>query len=182
MKAQDAKLDEEQDVQPSMRVDETKAEPMAIDETLVEDVQLVAPETIDEERTIPAELTIPETEAGEGGRTFLTEESVPAEWQVGDRIMGIYQVVGNLGKGGMGRVYKVHHIGWNVDLAVKVPLPRFFETEEHKRNFIREAETWANLGLHPHIVSCYYVRILGGTPRIFAEYIDWTLNKSSIAL
>jgi serine/threonine protein kinase len=28
------------------------------------------------------------------------------------------------------------------------------------------------LGLHPHIVSCYYVRTLGGIPRIFAEYVE----------
>jgi serine/threonine protein kinase len=28
------------------------------------------------------------------------------------------------------------------------------------------------LGLHPHIASCYYVRNLGGTPRMFIEYAD----------
>src|SRR5262249_54131232 len=39
-------------------------------------------------------------------------------------------------------------------------------------NFEREAETWVNLGLHPHAVSCYYVRRLGGIPRVFAEYAE----------
>ena len=39
-------------------------------------------------------------------------------------------------------------------------------------NFEREAETWVNLGLHPHAVSCYYVRRLGGVPRVFAEFIE----------
>src|SRR6185503_4715365 len=29
-----------------------------------------------------------------------------------------------------------------------------------------------NLGLHPHTVSCYYVRQLGGIPRVFAEYVE----------
>jgi hypothetical protein len=28
------------------------------------------------------------------------------------------------------------------------------------------------LGLHPHIASCYYVRNLGGIPRMFIEYAD----------
>src|SRR5205085_1333981 len=46
-------------------------------------------------------------------------------------------------------------------------------------DFEREAETWVNLGLHPHVVSCFYVRRLGGIPRVFAEYVaggsllDW---------
>ncbi|MSR64890.1 MAG: serine/threonine protein kinase [Verrucomicrobiae bacterium] len=29
-----------------------------------------------------------------------------------------------------------------------------------------------SLGLHPHIVSCYYVRRLGGIPRVFAEFVE----------
>ncbi len=31
--------------------------------------------------------------------------------------------------------------------------------------FEREAETWVGLGLHPHVVSCYYVRRVDGVPR-----------------
>ncbi|MDH5478416.1 MAG: protein kinase, partial [Nitrospinota bacterium] len=38
--------------------------------------------------------------------------------------------------------------------------------------FEEEAETWVNLGLHPNTVSCYYVRRLGGIPRVFAEFVD----------
>ena len=29
-----------------------------------------------------------------------------------------------------------------------------------------------NLGLHPHTVSCYYVRRVDGVPRVFAEFVD----------
>ncbi len=57
-------------------------------------------------------------------------------------------------------------------LAVKSPRRDYFRTEVQKENFTRECETWINLGLHPHIVSCYYVRALGGIPRVFAEYVD----------
>ncbi|MBF0539378.1 MAG: protein kinase [Nitrospirae bacterium] len=39
-------------------------------------------------------------------------------------------------------------------------------------SFQQEAETWVNLGLHPNIVSCYYVREIDGIPRVFAEYIE----------
>jgi serine/threonine protein kinase len=100
------------------------------------------------------------------------EQLAGQEWRMGDIILDQYEVMGILGTGGMGKVYKVHHRGWNTDLAVKSPKPEIFAKADGKENFIREAETWINLGLHPHIVSCYYVRTLGGIPRIFAEYMQ----------
>ncbi len=63
-------------------------------------------------------------------------------WHVGGVILDQYEVIGILGEGGMGIVYKVHHRGWNVDLAVKSPRLDVFTEEEGKENFIREAETW----------------------------------------
>jgi WD40 repeat protein/serine/threonine protein kinase len=94
------------------------------------------------------------------------------DWHPGDLIENIYEVKGLLGQGGMGKVYRVHHQSWNIDLAVKCPLPSAFHTETQKQLFISEAETWINLGLHPHIVSCYYVRMIDGIPRLFAECVE----------
>jgi serine/threonine protein kinase len=111
------------------------------------------------------------------------EAQVAAEWQVGDTILDLYEVTALLGEGGMGKVYKVHHKGWNTDLAVKSPRPEIFAAAGGQENFVREAESWVNLGLHPHIISCYYVRTLGGIPRVFAEYVeggslsDWIRTK-----
>jgi WD40 repeat protein/serine/threonine protein kinase len=104
-------------------------------------------------------------------REAFGETVAPVEWKVGDTILGLYEVTGLLGQGGFGKVYKVHHKGWNMDLAVKSPLPKLFADEEAVANFIREAETWVNLDLHPNIVQCHYVRTIGGIPRIFAEYV-----------
>jgi WD40 repeat protein/serine/threonine protein kinase len=100
------------------------------------------------------------------------EAQVAKEWQVGDIIMDLYEVKEIITSGGMGLVYRVHHRGWNLDLAVKSPRPEIIANEKRKLDFIREAETWVNLGLHPHTVSCYYVRDLGGIPRAFAEFIE----------
>jgi len=100
------------------------------------------------------------------------ESSVPAEWKTGDVILELYEVLGLLGEGGMGKVYKVRHLGWNTELAVKSPKPEELERAGGAENFEREAETWVNLGLHPNTVSCYYIRRLGGVPRVFAEYVD----------
>lgn len=100
------------------------------------------------------------------------EESVASEWEVGNVILDLYEVKDIHSGGAMGVVYRVGHRGWNMDLAVKSPRPDFFATQEQKANFVRECETWIGLGLHPHTVSCHYVRMLGGIPRVFAEYID----------
>jgi WD40 repeat protein/serine/threonine protein kinase len=100
-----------------------------------------------------------------------TESHVPLVWRTGDRIMDTYRVDGILGRGAFGTVYLVRHLGWDMDLAVKTPNPEALDAHGAEI-FTGEAETWSGLGLHPHIVSCYYVRNLGGVPRAFAEYLD----------
>ncbi len=111
---------------------------------------------------------------GHAGET--TPDSSPAEeeeaWPPGTLLLDTYEVKGLLGVGGMGKVYRVHHNSWNIDLALKSPRPEFFQTQAHKDLFISEAETWVNLGLHPHIVSCYYVRTIDEIPRLFAECVE----------
>ena len=84
--------------------------------------------------------------------------------------------------GGMGSVWRVHHQSWNTDLAMKRPQPRFFAKsgDARKKQFIEECEHWINLGLHPNIVSCYYVREIGGVPTIFSEWMDGGSLKGRI--
>lgn len=113
-----------------------------------------------------------EPRAEDAARRAADEYAVPAQWQVGDRILGLYEVKQVHEGGGMGLVYRVHHRDWNLDLAVKSPRPDYFRSEAQKQGFIRECDTWIELGLHPHIVSCHYVRTLGGIPRVFAEYVE----------
>jgi WD40 repeat protein/serine/threonine protein kinase len=104
--------------------------------------------------------------------TIAAQAPPEGEWNVGDVLLGLYEVRAVLGQGGMGRVYRVFHRGWGVDLAVKTPLRQALEDAGGAELFEKEAETWVNLGLHPHTVSCYYVRRLDGLPRVFAEYVD----------
>ncbi len=100
------------------------------------------------------------------------EDEVPVEWRDGAVILGLYEVRRVLGRGGMGTVYQVHHRGWDIDLAVKSPKPEALNARRGADLFERECETWVNLGLHPNITTCYYVRRLGGIPRVFAEFIS----------
>jgi len=97
---------------------------------------------------------------------------VPTEWDIGDVIRGVYEVVALLGEGGMGTVYRVHHRQWNTDLAVKRPRAALLAEPAASEDFLRECETWIHLGPHPHAVSGYYVRTLDGVPHIFAEYVE----------
>lgn len=132
------------------------------------------------------QATLPQKEDCKNQQTLTqakAQAQVALKWNVGDVILDLYEVTGILGEGGMGKVYKVHHRGWNVDLAVKSPKPEIFSQAGGLDNFERECETWVNLGLHPNTVSCYYVRRFGGVPLIFAEYVeggslkDWIEEK-----
>jgi WD40 repeat protein/serine/threonine protein kinase len=124
----------------------------------------------------PAPGAAPAGDSQPGTNAPVAEDRVPLIWSPGEVILGLYEVRPFDGEreyaaGGMGRVYRVHHRGWNLDMAVKSPLPERLRDAEAVSNFEREAETWVKLGLHPHMVTCYYVRRLGGIPRVFAEFV-----------
>lgn len=119
-----------------------------------------------------AQGTVAVSESGTGPTPWSSPADVPLTWNAGDVILDLYEVKGELGKGGMGVVYRVHHRQWNIDLAVKTPLPEALQKAGSLENFLREAQAWVDLGLHPHIVTCYYVRRLGEMPRVFAECME----------
>jgi WD40 repeat protein/serine/threonine protein kinase len=100
-----------------------------------------------------------------------TVEADHVEWSPGDLVAGVYEVLDVAGQGGMGRVYRVHHRLWGIDLAVKTPRAGLFVTAAQRAAFESEAQTWMGVGLHPHVCTCHYVRTLGGVPRLFAEYV-----------
>lgn len=95
-------------------------------------------------------------------------------WQPDAVIAGIYEVKALIGQGGMGAVHRVYHRQWQMDLAVKTPSEKMLQIAGGRERFQeREAREWVQLGLHPNITSCYYVRTLDdGIPRIFIEYVD----------
>lgn len=96
---------------------------------------------------------------------------VPLCWNPGELILDTYRVDSVLGQGAFGTVYKVKHLDWDMELAVKTPNPEALDAH-NAEIFVSEADTWSRLGLHLNIVSCYYVRTLGGAPRVFAEFVD----------
>lgn len=87
----------------------------------------------------------------------------------GEVIGGILEVGELLGKGGMGVVYQVFHREWNRQLAMKVPLALGDQEGFDLKRWVREAHTWIDLGLHPRVVSCWFVRQWKGVPILFLD-------------
>ena len=116
-------------------------------------------------------VTPPVGPNAEGLPRVFSEQDTPVHWQKGDLLMERYEVRGTLGEGGMGIVYKVYHRGWGKMLAVKSPKSSLLPDKGWIEVFERECETWINLLQHPNLVECYYVRRMGGIPRVFVEYV-----------
>lgn len=130
-------------------------------------VQTAATSTPNQREAAPTvPLAANAAEPASGGRVAAL-----AEWEIGADILGIYRVTGFLGQGGMGRVFRVHHLLWDQDLAVKIPNAEVLAAAGGAESLEREAETWVRLELHPHIISCHYVRRIGDIPCVFTEYV-----------
>ncbi|MCE7003760.1 protein kinase [Kibdelosporangium philippinense] len=93
-------------------------------------------------------------------------------WHPGDRLLDLYDVLDVVHSGGMGLVYRVRHLTWQFDLAIKTPRPELVATHTGRERFEDEAGTWVGLGVHPHVVGCAYVRRIGDLPCVFAEWVD----------
>lgn len=92
-------------------------------------------------------------------------------WQPGHVILDEYEVVKQLGVGGMATVYLVRQIGQGLRFAAKVPHSHLILTTQDRLTFAREVQFWISLPEHPHIVQCYFVREADGVPVVFAEYV-----------
>ena len=96
----------------------------------------------------------------------------------GNTIHGLYTIKAKVHEGNMGVVYHIHHNGWKVDLAMKQINKKKFKGENIKNLFKDECENWIKLGLHPHIVSCYYVRDMDGDGEL-SMFTEW-MNGGSL--
>jgi serine/threonine protein kinase len=103
---------------------------------------------------------------------YETHDLIPFEWNVGDLILGKYEIRDIFGGGGMGIVYRAYHHEWKIELAIKTPRENFFTTQEQVDSFKSEAENWIRVGMHPNVATCFYVQNLGRSPRIFAEFVE----------
>jgi serine/threonine protein kinase len=81
-----------------------------------------------------------------------------------------HEILGMLGHGGMGVVYKARQVGLGRVVAVKMIQSGRGAGEEPRRRFRTEAEAVARLQ-HPNIVQIYEVGDCGGHPYFSLEYV-----------
>jgi WD40 repeat protein len=101
--------------------------------------------------------------------TLPPTESAPFETGLA-HIPG-YDVLAELGRGGMGVVYKAHHKNLNRVVALKMILAGSHAGPLELARFRQEAETAARLQ-HPNIVQVYEVSSHAGLSYLALEYVD----------
>src|SRR4029078_8224510 len=69
---------------------------------------------------------------------------------------GPYEIVGLVGAGGIGQVYRARDSRLLRDVAIKILPPQITAGPEHLARFKREAQVLASLN-HPHIAAIYGV-------------------------
>jgi serine/threonine-protein kinase len=89
---------------------------------------------------------------------------------MGTRI-GHYDIVAELGRGGMGVVYKGHEPALNRYVAIKMLAPALAHDEAVKERFLREARSMAALN-DPHIIQIYFIGETDGQPYFAMEFVE----------
>ena len=82
-----------------------------------------------------------------------------------------YEVLEQLGEGGMGRVYKAIDKKLGRTVALKFLAPHLVSNDESRRRFIREAKAAAALQ-HPNICTVYEIDEVDGQTFIAMAYLD----------
>jgi serine/threonine-protein kinase len=90
--------------------------------------------------------------------------------RIGSVIAG-YRIDSRIGRGGMGVVYRAHHLSLEREAALKVIQPDLAESSGFRERFSREARVAAALA-HPNIVTVYDAGEVDGTLYLAMQYIE----------
>lgn len=99
-------------------------------------------------------------------------------YQVGDLIAGQFEVKERL-EGCMAYVYLSYDRIQNISFAIKQPKPAILAEPVSRASILQAAKAWTELGMHPHIANCYFVRDIEDVPHLFVEHVvgnnlrDW---------
>jgi len=89
----------------------------------------------------------------------------------GKKMVGGFEVLGELGRGAMGAVFKARQVSMNRTVALKVLPPSLAANDSFVRRFVREAQAAAQLN-HPNIVQGIDAGRAGVYYYFAMEYVD----------
>ncbi len=95
------------------------------------------------------------------------------------RTVSHYKIIEELGRGGMGVVYKALDTRLERTVALKFPSSHLLGSDEKKKRFIHEAQAEAALS-HPNICTVYEIDEFEDRPFIVMEYIEGESLRSMI--
>src|SRR5262247_1376193 len=94
--------------------------------------------------------------------------------------LGPYEILGSLGAGGMGEVYRARDTRLKRDVALKIVPASFATDADRLARFQREAEVLASLS-HPNIAGIYGIEESNGTRALVMELVDGETLADRIA-
>ncbi|HVF55104.1 MAG TPA: serine/threonine-protein kinase [Pyrinomonadaceae bacterium] len=96
-------------------------------------------------------------------------------------VAGRFRIEREIGRGGMGTVYRASHLGLERPVAIKVLKQEFAADPEVAERFMREARTMARLR-HPRAAMIFDAgRLADGRPFIVMEYVEGSTLAETLA-
>jgi eukaryotic-like serine/threonine-protein kinase len=125
------------------------------------------------------EAKLPETNRGRVVARALVELGLLTKFQAEHILIGRtsgfqvgqYRILDQLGRGGMGRVFKAQHRTMNRIVALKVLAPTVMQSQRARELFLREVRAAAQLN-HPNIVAAYDASEEDRRYYLVLEYVD----------
>ncbi len=139
---------------------------------------LPLPESPDGESASAGENTLAMIQSSDDGTQLLDDTGQPvddagqaAASSLAERpsVAG-YEILGELGRGGMGVVYRARHLKLDREVALKMVLTGAHAGEENRNRFYAEAQAVAQVQ-HPNIVQIFEVGEQAGLPYFALEFI-----------
>ena len=99
--------------------------------------------------------------------------------RIGTELAG-YRLETQIGRGGMGVVYRAHDLALDRNVALKVLSPELAEDERFRERFLTESRLAASID-HPNIIPVYDAGEVAGQLYIAMRYVDGSDLKRLLA-